>query len=63
MPGTVIGEGNGNPLLQSCLQNLMDRGDWWATVQGVAKNQTQLKRLSTSTGTVIKHFTNRSSAP
>ena len=30
------GEGNGNPLLYSCLQNPMDRGTWWATVHGVA---------------------------
>ena len=34
--------GNGNPLLYSCLENSMDRGAWWATVHGVAKNQTQL---------------------
>ena len=35
-------EGNGNPLQYSCLGNPMDRGDWWATVHGVAKSQTQL---------------------
>ena len=39
-------EGNGNPLQYSCLKNLMDRGAWWATVPGIAKNQTRLKRLS-----------------
>ena len=33
---------NGNPLQYSCLKNSMDRGDWWATVHGVAKSQTQL---------------------
>ena len=33
-------EGNGNPLQYSCLENSMDRGVWQATVQGVAKNQT-----------------------
>jgi len=33
-------EGNGNPLQYSCLGNTMDRGAWWATVHGVAKNQT-----------------------
>ena len=38
----VIGEGNGNPLQYSCLENLMDGGAWWATVHGVAKSQTQL---------------------
>ena len=35
-----IGEGNGNPLQYSCLENLMDRGAWWATVHRVAKSQT-----------------------
>ena len=34
------GEGNGNPLQYSCLENPMDRGAWWATVHGVAKSQT-----------------------
>ena len=34
------GEGNGNPLQYSCLEKSMDRGDWWATVHGVAKSQT-----------------------
>ena len=34
------GEGNGNPLQDSCLENSMDRGVWWATVYGVAKSQT-----------------------
>ena len=37
-----IGEGNGNPLEHSCLENPMDRGAWWATVLGVAKSRTQL---------------------
>ena len=34
------GEGNGNPLLYSCLENPMDREAWWAAVHRVAKNQT-----------------------
>ena len=34
------GEGNGNPLLYSCLENPMDRGAWWATVHRVSKSQT-----------------------
>ena len=36
------GEGNGNPLQYSCLENPMDRGAWWATVQRVAESQTGL---------------------
>ena len=40
------GEGNGNPLQYSCLENLMDRGAWWATIHGVTKSQTRLKQLS-----------------
>ena len=36
------GEGNGNPLQYSCPENPMDRGDWWATVHGVAKSRTWL---------------------
>ena len=34
------GEGNGNPLQYSCLENPMDRGAWWATVHGVTKSET-----------------------
>ena len=44
--GRTPGRGNGNPLQYSCLENPMDRGAWPATVHGVAKSQTQLKRLS-----------------
>ena len=39
--GRSPGEGNGNPLQYSCLENPMDRGGWWATVHGVAKSQAQ----------------------
>ena len=42
------GEGNGNPLQYSCLENPVGRGAWWATVHRVAQSQTQLKRLSSS---------------
>ena len=38
--GRSPGEGNGNPLQYSCLENSMDRGAWRATVHGVAKSQT-----------------------
>ena len=43
-----IGEGNGNPLQDSCLENPRDRGAWWVAVSGVAQSQTQLKWLSSS---------------
>ena len=39
------GEGNGNPLQYSCLENPMERGPWLAVVHSVAKSRTQLKRL------------------
>ena len=38
--GRSHGGGTGNPLQYSCLENSMDRGDWWATVHGVAESQT-----------------------
>ena len=43
---SCIGEGNGNPLQCSCLENPRDGGAWWAAVRGVAQSRTQLKRLS-----------------
>ena len=47
------GEGNGTPLQYSCLENPMDKGPWWAAVQGVAKSRTRLKRLSSSSSSRI----------
>ena len=44
--GRSPGEGLGNPLQYSCLENPMDRGAWWASVHRVTKSQTQLKQLS-----------------
>ena len=44
--GRSPGEGNGNPLQYSCLENPTDRGAWWATVHGVAKSQTRLSNLT-----------------
>ena len=41
--GRSSGEGNGNPLQYSCLENSMDGGAWWATVHGIAKNRTRLR--------------------
>ena len=40
--GRYPGEGNGNPLQYPCLENLMDRGAWWAAVHGVAKSWARL---------------------
>ena len=45
---SCIGEGNGNPLQCSCLENPRDGGVWWAAVCGVAQSWTWLKRLSSS---------------
>ena len=42
------GQGNGNPLQYSCLENLRDRGAWWAAVHGVEQSRTRLNRLSSS---------------
>ena len=42
------GEGNGNPLQYSCLENPRDRGAWWAAIYGVTQSQRQLKKLSNS---------------
>ena len=45
---SCIGEGNGNPLQCSCLENPREGEAWWATVYGVAQSQTRLKQLSSS---------------
>ena len=47
-PHRSFGEGNGNPLQCSCLENPRDGGAWWAAVYGVAQSWTRLKRLSSS---------------
>ena len=59
---SCIGEGNGNPLQCSCLENPRDGGAWWAAICGVTQSWTRLKRLSSSnrlseiiTTTVIIH--------
>ena len=48
--GRSSGEGNGNPLQYSCLENPIDIGAWWATVDGVAKSQTRLSDFTYSLG-------------
>ena len=45
---SCIGDGNGNPLQCSCLENPKDRGAWWASVYGVTQSQTRLTWLSSS---------------
>ena len=51
--GRSSGEGNGNPLQYSCLENPMDREAWQTIVHGVANSQTQLKPLSTCQSGII----------
>ena len=48
-----IGEGNGNPLQCSCLENPRDGGAWWAAICGVAQSWTRLKWLSSSSSSSI----------
>ena len=49
---SCIGEGNGNPLQCSCLENPRDGGAWWAAVYGVAQSWTRQKRLSSSSSMI-----------
>ena len=53
---SCIGEGNGNPLQCSCLENPRDGGAWWAAVYGVAHSWTWLKRLSSSSSSSSTFF-------
>ena len=50
---SCIGEGNGNPLQCSCLENPRDGGAWWAAVYGVTQSQTRLKWLGSSSSSVM----------
>ena len=54
---SCIGEGNGNPLQCSCLEDPRDGGAWWAAIYGVAQSWTRLKRLrsSSSSNRVPEH--------
>ena len=54
--GRSPGEGNGDPLQYSCLENPMDRGAWWATVHGVAKSRARLKWLTAHAHCIINHL-------
>ena len=49
---SCIGEGNGNPLQCSCLENPRDRGAWWAAVYAVVQSWTRLKRFSGSSSSI-----------
>ena len=51
---SCIGEGNGDPLQCSCLENPRDRGAWWASIYGVAQSRTRLKQLSSSSSKVLR---------
>ena len=50
---SCIGEGNGNPLQCSCLENPRDGGAWWAAVYGVTQSRTRLKQLSSSSSILL----------
>ena len=50
---SCIGEGNGSPLQCPCLENPRDRAAWWAAVYGVAQSRTRLKRLSSSSSSMV----------
>ena len=50
---SCIGEGNGNPLQCSCLENSREGGAWWAAVYGVAQSRSRLKRLSSSSSSRV----------
>ena len=52
-PHCSLGEGNGNPLQCSCLENPRDRGAWWAAVSGVTQSRTRLTQLSSSSSTLF----------
>ena len=52
--GRIPGGGNGTPLHYSCLENPMDRGTWWATVQGVAMSQRPQSNWAHSTRLTLR---------
>ena len=54
---SCTGEGNGNPLQCSCLENPRDGEAWWAAVYGVAQSRTRLKRLSSSSSSSSVYLT------
>ena len=57
---SCIGEGNGNPLQCSYLENPRDGGAWWAAIYGVAQSWTRLKLLSSSSSSIYVSTTHSS---
>ena len=60
---SCTGEGNGNPLQCSCLENPRDRGAWWAAIYAVAQSQTRLKWLSSSSSNITCDHSPRARHP
>ena len=56
---SCVGEGNGNPLQCSCLENPRDGGAWWAAVYGIAQSRARLKWLSSSSSSSIEKAVKR----
>ena len=54
--GSILGEGNGYPLQYSCLENLMDRGAWQATVHGVSRVRHDLATKPPSVSSIYQTF-------
>ena len=59
---SCIGEGSGNPLQCSCLENPRDGWAWWAAVYGVAQSRTRLKRLSSSSSSSMDNLSSTKEA-
>ena len=62
-PGRPPGGGNGNPLQYSCLENVVDRGAWWATVHSFAKSQTHWSDLAHTHAALLNLFNPSASSP
>ena len=60
---SCIGEGKGNPLQCSCLENPRDEGAWWAAIYGVTQSRTRLKRLSSSVSEFPPNCISSNSSP
>ena len=60
---SCIGEGNGNPLQCSCLENPRDGGAWWAAIDGVTQSQTRLNRLGSSSSSSLPTYCTGLSRP